>query len=109
MVRQQDVLRKKIVVIRKDIATMPACKDGKKRNYYGRCVKDCKRESQERINSRCVQVKKKGYVFNRLSNRLVAKDGKVGKWMRGGRHPRLARGPTYAAEMKKKYGVSSRR
>lgn len=88
---------------------MPACKDGKKRNYFGRCVKDCKKENYERINSRCVKSKKDNYVFNRLSNRLVKKDGKVAKWMRGGPHPRLVRGPTYKAEMKKKYGISSRR
>lgn len=88
---------------------MPACKVGKKRNYMGRCVTECKRQSQERINSRCVKSKREGYVFNRLSNRLVKKDGAVAKWMRGGKHPKLARGPTYKAEMKKKYGISSRR
>lgn len=47
--------------------------------------------------------KRKGYLFNRLSNRLVKKDGAVGKWIKGGKHPKIAGGPSYKQELGHKY------
>lgn len=75
------------------------CKSGKIK-VNGRCVKKCganqtRKAVDRKGTKRCVTTSKAGYIFNKLSGRLVKEDGPTGKWIRGAKHPSKKNGKSY--------------
>lgn len=82
------------------------CKKGKEnKGVNGRCVKKCTKY-QKRKNGvgPCKTVKKKDHVMNRLTMRLVKKDGPTGQWVLGkrDRHPSTGKKGYYADVLARK-------
>lgn len=69
----------------------------------GRCVAKCEPNKTrvptgEKGYKRCITTRKEGYIFNKLTNRMVLREGPTGKWIFGGKNPKKKNGPSYQEE-----------